>query len=141
MGSEQEAREAVELYGDTVRRICMLHLKSYHDTEDIFQTVFLKYMLHTGRFQDREHEKAWIIRVTLNACRDFLRSFFKCHLFRDGKRTGSGSGRAGASSWKISGLSADSGMGTGFCGGRGFFYDYAPADGVPGSADRGRKYK
>ena len=77
MGSEQEAREAVELYGDTVRRICMLHLKSYHDTEDIFQTVFLKYMLHTGGFQDREHEKAWIIRVTLNACRDFLRSFFR----------------------------------------------------------------
>lgn len=55
----------------------MLHLKSYHDTEDIFQTVFLKYMLHTGGFQDREHEKAWIIRVTLNACRDFLRSFFR----------------------------------------------------------------
>lgn len=77
MGSEQEAREAVELYGDTVRRICMLHLKSYHDTEDIFQTVFLKYMLHAGGFQDREHEKAWIIRVTLNACRDFLRSFFR----------------------------------------------------------------
>ena len=55
----------------------MLHLKSYHDTEDIFQTVFLKYMLHAGGFQDREHEKAWIIRVTLNACRDFLRSFFR----------------------------------------------------------------
>ena len=77
MGSEQEAREAVELYGDTVRRICMLHLKSYHDTEDIFQTVFLKYMLHTGGFQDREHEKAWIIRTAANACKDLLKSHWR----------------------------------------------------------------
>ena len=44
MRSEQEAERAIELYADTVRRICTLHLKSYSDTEDIFQTVFLKYV-------------------------------------------------------------------------------------------------
>ena len=45
MRSEQEANRALDLYSDTVRRICMIHLKNYADTEDIFQTVFLKYVL------------------------------------------------------------------------------------------------
>ena len=77
MRSEREVHTAIERYGDTVQRLCLIRLKNHADTEDIFQTVFLKYMLHAGGFQDREHEKAWIIRVTLNACRDFLRSFFR----------------------------------------------------------------
>lgn len=45
MRSEQEVTGAIERYGDTVRRLCMIHLKNYADTEDIFQTVFLKYQL------------------------------------------------------------------------------------------------
>ena len=40
----------------------MVHLKNYSDTEDIFQTVFLKYVLHSQTFESEEHEKAWIIR-------------------------------------------------------------------------------
>ena len=79
MRSEQEAARAIELYADTVRRICMLHLKSDSDTEDIFQTVFLKYVLYSGAFESEEHEKAWLIRVTLNACKDFMKSFFRSH--------------------------------------------------------------
>ena len=77
MRSERETNEAIERYGDTVRRLCMLHLKNEADTQDIFQTVFLKYLLHTADFESREHEKAWFIRVTINACRDVLRSVFR----------------------------------------------------------------
>lgn len=77
MRSEQEAVQAIERYADTVRRICMLHLKNYADTEDIFQTVFLKYALYSGTFESDAHEKAWIIRVTVNACKDLLKSFFR----------------------------------------------------------------
>ena len=76
MRSEEDASRAVDLYGDTVRRICMIHLKNMTDTEDIFQAVFLKYVLHTAPFDSPEHEKAWIIRVTVNACKDLLKSFF-----------------------------------------------------------------
>lgn len=76
MRSEADAVRAVEQYADTVRRICMIHLKNYADTEDIFQTVFLKYVLSSVVFESKEHEKAWIIRVTVNACRDLLKSFF-----------------------------------------------------------------
>ena len=77
MRSEEEANRAIRLYADTVRRICMVHLKNYSDTEDIFQTVFLKYVLHSKPFESEEHEKAWIIRVTVNACKDLLKSVFR----------------------------------------------------------------
>lgn len=55
----------------------MIHLKNYADTEDIFQTVFLKYVLSSVSFENDEHEKAWFIRVTINACKDLLNSFFR----------------------------------------------------------------
>ena len=67
----------MERYADTVWRLCLIHLKNRADAEDVFQTVFLKYVLSTAAFESDEHEKAWFIRVTVNACRDLLRSFFR----------------------------------------------------------------
>ena len=58
----------------------MIHLKNYADTEDIFQTVFLKYVLSSVSFENEEHEKSWFIRVTINACKDLLKSFFHRHM-------------------------------------------------------------
>lgn len=77
MRNEQEVNRAIERYSDTVRRLCMIYLKNHADTEDIFQTVFLKYVLSSVSFESDEHEKAWFIRVTVNACKDLLKSFFR----------------------------------------------------------------
>ena len=55
----------------------MIYLKNEADTEDIFQTVFLKYVLSSVSFENEEHEKAWFVRVTINACKDLLKSFFR----------------------------------------------------------------
>ena len=77
MRNEQETVRAIERYSDTVRRLCMVYLKNDADTEDIFQTVFLKYVLSSVSFENEEHEKAWFIRVTVNACKDLLKSFFR----------------------------------------------------------------
>ena len=77
MRSEWEANRAIDRYADLVRRVCMIHLKNHADTEDIFQTVFLKYVTGTTEYESEEHEKAWFIRVTINACKDLLRSFFR----------------------------------------------------------------
>lgn len=73
MRSEEEVSRAIDTYADLVRRLCLVRLKNREDTEDIFQTVFLKYLQHTKPFENAEHEKAWFIQVTLNACRDLLR--------------------------------------------------------------------
>ena len=76
MRSEQEVNSAIEQYADMVLRLCTVYLKNSTDAEDIFQTVFLKYALYTKPFESPEHEKAWLIRVTSNACKDWLKSFF-----------------------------------------------------------------
>lgn len=77
MRSETDVNRAIEKYADTVRRLCMIHLKNYADTEDIFQTVFLKYILSSVEFENEIHEKAWFIRVTINACKDLMKNFFR----------------------------------------------------------------
>ncbi|MBQ2824829.1 MAG: sigma-70 family RNA polymerase sigma factor [Clostridia bacterium] len=77
MRSESEVIKAIDKYADTVTRICMLYLKSYTDTEDVFQSVFIKYAFKSPEFENETHEKAWIIRVTINACKDMLKSFFR----------------------------------------------------------------
>lgn len=58
MRSEQKVNRAVEQYADMIRRICILHLENYDDTQDIFQNVFLKYALSSVIFESEEHEKA-----------------------------------------------------------------------------------
>ena len=77
MRSEQELTTAMERHADTVRRLCLIRLKNEADTEDIFQNVFLKYALSCADFESEEHEKAWFIRVTINACKDLLKSVFR----------------------------------------------------------------
>lgn len=80
MKSTEDVNRVVEEYADMVQRICFVHLKNSHDTEDVFQNVYLKYLLYEGSFESSEHEKAWFIRVTINACTDWLRklSHRKC---------------------------------------------------------------
>ncbi len=77
MRNEQEVNRAIEQYSDMVRRLCMVYLKNRADMEDIFQNIFLKYVLSSVSFENEEHEKAWFIRVTVNACKDLLKSFFR----------------------------------------------------------------
>lgn len=77
MRSEEEVRKAIHLYGDSVKRVCVIYLKNSADTEDIFQNVFIKYTIRSPYFETDEHEKAWIIRVAINECKDFLKSFYK----------------------------------------------------------------
>lgn len=77
MRSDLEVAQAIERYADTVQRLCMVYLKNDADSEDIFQNVFLKYALHSAAFESQEHEAAWILRVTINACKDMLRNVFR----------------------------------------------------------------
>ena len=69
----------VEEDADTITRICYSYGKNYDDTQDIMQNVFLKLMRANPEFHSKEHEKAWIIRVTINECKDFLKNIFRRH--------------------------------------------------------------
>lgn len=70
---EAEANRLVETYADTILRVSYTYLHSTQDAEDICQNVLLKALNHTGSFDSAEHERAWIIRVTINAVKDLMR--------------------------------------------------------------------
>ncbi|SHH49075.1 RNA polymerase sigma-70 factor, ECF subfamily [Sporobacter termitidis DSM 10068] len=68
---------AIEKYADTVRRVCFVYLKNRDDVEDIFQDVFLQLYRYEKCFDSEDHEKAWLLRVAINKCKDLHKSFFK----------------------------------------------------------------
>lgn len=76
MLNEQQAQHLVQTYSDKILRLSYSYLKHTQDAEDICQTVFLKYLTLQPEFESDEHEKAWILRTTVNACKDHLRSAF-----------------------------------------------------------------
>ena len=73
---EFQARRLVDTYADMILRISYHYLKQTCDAEDICQSVFLKYLTADCRFDSIEHEKAWIIRTTINTCKDHVKSAF-----------------------------------------------------------------
>ena len=75
--NKDEVVRLVNEYSDLILRVSYTYVKSTHDAEDICQTVFLKLLKSSPSFDNREHERAWIIRTTANTCKDLLRSAFR----------------------------------------------------------------
>ncbi|MBR6709691.1 MAG: sigma-70 family RNA polymerase sigma factor [Clostridia bacterium] len=67
------AEHALARWGDTLYRIALGMLCSHADAEDAVQEVMLRCVRRAPRFRDAEHEKAWLIAVAMNVCRDMLR--------------------------------------------------------------------
>ncbi len=67
------AREAVEKYGDMLYRICLVMLKNSADAEDAVQETFITYIKKAPAFESKGYEKAWLITVATNKCRDMIR--------------------------------------------------------------------
>ena len=71
--SPQAAQAAVEAHGDRLFRLCFVLLGSSADAEDAVQETLLKYLQSAPIFETAEHEKAWLLRVAANHCRDVYR--------------------------------------------------------------------
>ena len=65
-------RDLFHRYRDDVYRLAFSYTRSLQEAEDVCQTVFLK-LLECGEL-DSGREKAWLMQVTANECRDLLRS-------------------------------------------------------------------
>ena len=61
-------------YIDTVYRVALNYIKSPSDADDITQNVFLKLLQEKKPFAGDDHIKHWLIRVTVNECRNLVRS-------------------------------------------------------------------
>ena len=67
-------------YSDLLYRICFLILKNEQDVGDVIQETFLQYMKKHPDFESEEKKKAWLIKVSQNKYKDFLR-FHKRHSY------------------------------------------------------------
>lgn len=65
---------AMQTFGDAVLRLAVCRLHNRADAEDVFQDVFLRLLRDGTAFDDDEHLKAWLLRVTLHRCSDLRRS-------------------------------------------------------------------
>ena len=61
----------VDKYSDTVYRTAYHALCDTHYAEDVTQEVFLKLCHTLPDFESEEHEKAWLLRVTINMCKNY----------------------------------------------------------------------
>lgn len=76
MSDYMDPEAAVRRYADTVYRLAYARTGSREDAEDVFQEVFLRYVKKKPTFQDEEHRKAWLIRVTVNCAKSLRGSFW-----------------------------------------------------------------
>lgn len=74
--SEEKLAHTYDRYGPMLFRLCAAILCSRQDAEDAVQDVFAAYLKAGPSFTDGEHEKAWLIHVAENKCRDKRRSAF-----------------------------------------------------------------
>ncbi|HSH36474.1 RNA polymerase sigma factor [Schnuerera sp.] len=75
--NEEEFKEVYDQYFNMIYRISLLYLRTTEEVEDMVQEVFLKLIDKERSFNNEEHRKAWLIRVTKNACKDLNKSFWK----------------------------------------------------------------
>lgn len=65
--------ELYTLYGTDILRVAYYYLGNRQQAEDITQEVFIK-LITTSPVLVKDHEKSWLLKVTLNKCRDYWRS-------------------------------------------------------------------
>lgn len=73
-GTDEYIYDVLNRYSGTLIKLAFTYVKNVQDSEDIVQNVFIKLMTRSSGFKDREHEKAWLIRVTINMCKNHLKS-------------------------------------------------------------------
>lgn len=71
---EERARELVERYGDLLTRLGYAWLGDLDDAQDVCQTVLLKLVEDPRTFPTPEQERAWVIRLGVNVCKDWRKS-------------------------------------------------------------------
>ncbi|MEK3903969.1 RNA polymerase sigma factor [Paenibacillus sp. FSL R7-0179] len=64
--------KSYEQYADMLYRIALVHLGSRQDAEEATQDTFIKLLEKAPVFKDDEHQKAWLIRVITNHCKNLL---------------------------------------------------------------------
>lgn len=74
MTQTQRAEYLAQTYADPILRLSYTYLKNTYDAQDVCQTVFVKLLTQPRDFDSPEHEKAYLLQMAANACKDLLKS-------------------------------------------------------------------
>ena len=72
--SEAEFETKYKLYAQELMNVSYGYTKDKCASEDIIQNVFIKYLNAKKMFSNINEEKYWLIRVTINECKNYLKS-------------------------------------------------------------------
>lgn len=76
ISAENRFIEKYNLYGSMLFKTAMVHLGNKNDAEEAVQEAFIKLLFKAPHFHDKEHEKAWLIRVVTNICKNMVYSIW-----------------------------------------------------------------
>ena len=84
MSREQRLNQWIEAYSDTILRTCYLYLSDQGQAEDAAQDTWIKVWKHMDDFEYKSisNEKAWLLRVAINICKDYRRTAWFRHIDR-----------------------------------------------------------
>lgn len=77
MFTEEQFSHLAKKYMDTVFRLAFNYLKSQSEADDVTQEVLIKLYRTDKEFENEEHIKHWLIRVTINECKKAFLSPWK----------------------------------------------------------------
>ena len=72
--TEQQFSPLAERYMDTVFRVAYSYLRCRDDADDVTQDVLIQLYKEDKAFESDAHVKNWLIRVTVNRCKNVLRA-------------------------------------------------------------------
>lgn len=72
-------RAAMRDHGASVLRLALAQTRSRADAEDVYQDVFVALACCDTEFAGADHLRAWLLRATINRCRDLARSWWRRH--------------------------------------------------------------
>ncbi len=67
-------RYILDAYSDMIVRLCYTYTNNMTDAEDIAEDTFCELVRAKPSFDSEEHEKAWLLRVAVNKCKNHLKS-------------------------------------------------------------------
>lgn len=75
--SNEEFNVKYHMHKNTIYSIAYTYVHNVHDADDITSEVFMKYLNSSDTFQTLDNEKYWLIRVTINTAKSFLKKAWK----------------------------------------------------------------
>lgn len=81
---EQRMIQWIENYSDDIKKICFIYLTDRNQAEDAFQDTFLKAWKSMSAYERKavDNDKAWLLRIAINTCRDYYRGGWLRHVDR-----------------------------------------------------------